>query len=154
MRITFYDTRLSEDYRTFLIKEKAVNYEAGNMRHPKDVTLMLQNLLHMDVLAEEYCYLIALNSTCRILGVCLLSKGTINASLVSPREVYLRAVLLGAAHIILCHNHPSGNTTPSDHDIKLTERIKEAGILLDIHLSDHIIIGRDNYFSFAEHKLL
>ena len=154
MRISFYDTRLSEDYKTILIKEKAVNYKVGNMNSPKEVTAMLQDLLHMGELAEEYCYMIALNSTCKILGVCFLSKGTVNANLVSPREIYLRAVFLGAAHIILCHNHPSGNAKPSDQDFKLTERIKEAGSLLDIRLSDHIIIGKDEYFSFAEHKLL
>lgn len=154
MRISFYDTRLSEDYKTILIKEKAVNYKVGNMNSPKEVTAMLQDLLHMGELAEEYCYMIALNSTCKILGVCFLSKGTVNANLVSPREIYLRAVFLGATHIILCHNHPSGNAMPSDQDFKLTERIKEAGSLLDIRLSDHIIIGKDEYFSFAEHKLL
>lgn len=154
MRITFYDTRLSEDYKIILIKEKAGNYKAGNMNSPKEVITMLQDLLHMSELAEEYCYMIALNSTYKILGVCFLSKGTVNANLVGPREVYLRAVFLGAAHIILCHNHPSGNAIPSDHDFKLTERIKEAGNLLDIRLSDHIIIGRDEYFSFAEQKLL
>lgn len=108
----------------------------------------------MGELAEEYCYMIALNSTCKILGVCFLSKGTVNANLVGPREVYLRAVFLGAAHIILCHNHSSGNAMPSDQDFKLTERIKEAGSLLDIRLSDYIIIGRDEYFRFAEQKLL
>lgn len=154
MRISFYDTRLSEDYKTILIKEKAVNYRAGNMNSPKEVITLLQDLLHMGELAEEYCYMIALNSTCKILGVCFLSKGTVNANLVGPREVYLRAVFLGATHIILCHNHPSGNAMPSDQDFKLTERIKEAGSLLDIRLSDHIIIGKDEYFSFAEHKLL
>ena len=150
MRISFYDTRLSENYKTILIKEKAVNYEAGNMNNPKKVTAMLQDLLHMSELAEEYCYMIALNSACKILGVCFLSKGTANTNLVSPREVYLRAIFLGATYIILCHNHPSGNVTPSDHDFKLTERIKEAGNLLDIRLSDHIIVGGDEYFSFAE----
>ena len=83
-----------------------------------------------------------------------LSKGTISASLLAPREVFMRAVLIGAVQIILCHNHPSGNTVPSDNDFKLTERIKKAGELLNIPLADHIIIAKNNYLSFKEANLL
>lgn len=154
MRISFYDTKLSENYKTVLFKEKAVNYKVGNMTNPKEISLMLQDLLQMNKLAEEYCYMIALNISCRILGICFLSKGTVNASLVSPREVHIRAVFLGASQVILCHNHPSGDPAPSSQDFKLTKRMKEAGELLDIRLADHIIIGGDAYFSFNEQKVL
>ena len=154
MRINFYDARITDDARTILVKEKGVNYESFSMNCPEDISRMLQELLHMDKLAEEHCYMIALNSSCRILGMFLISKGTVTESLVSPREVFMRAVLIGAVQIILCHNHPSGNAVPSEDDLKLTERIKEAGKLLNIRLADHIIIGKDRYLSFKESALL
>ncbi len=154
MRINFYDTRITDNDRTVLVKEKGINYETLNMNSPEKITIMMQTLLHMDELAEEHCYMLGLNNSCRILGMFFLSKGTVSASLVSPREIFMRAVLIGAVQIILCHNHPSGNPIPSECDINLTKRIKEAGDLLDIHLADHIIISRDSYLSFREAKLL
>ncbi len=154
MRINFYDTRIADNNRTILMKERGVNYKALNMNCPENISIMLQDLLYVDELAEEHCYMIALNSTCKILGIFFLSKGTVSTSILTPREVYIRAALIGAVQIILCHNHPSGIPTPSDTDIKLTERFKEAGSLLNIPLADHIIIGKNCYFSFREQKLL
>lgn len=154
MRINFYDARITDEGRTILMKEKGINYNDAAMNCPENIALMMQSLLHMDELAEEHCYMIALNSSCKVLGVFFVSKGTVNASLVSSREVFLRAMLIGAVQIILCHNHPSGNITPSDSDIKLTKQMKEAGELLNILLVDHIIIGRDNYLSLKRAGLL
>lgn len=154
MRINFYDARITDEGRTILMKEKGINYNDAAMNCPENIALMMQSLLHMDELAEEHCYMIALNSSCKVLGVFFVSKGTVNASFVSSREVFLRAMLIGAVQIILCHNHPSGNITPSDSDIKLTKQMKEAGELLNILLVDHIIIGRDNYLSLKRAGLL
>lgn len=154
MRINFYDTRITDDSRTILVKEKGINYESPKMNCPKEISLMLKTLLHMDELAEEHVYMIALNHSCKILGVFFISKGTVNASLVSPREVFLRAMLIGAVQIILCHNHPSGNPVPSECDMELTKQLKAGGELLNICLTDHIIIGRGSYLSFKEANLL
>jgi DNA repair proteins len=154
MRINFYEAMLSEDRTPMLVKEKGVNYGAGRMDSPKEAALMMQELLHMDKLAEEHCYLIALNSSCKTLGIFLISKGTVNASLIAPREVYIRALLAGAVQIILCHNHPSGDASPSRQDAELTKRIRETGGLINIPLADHIIIGGDTYFSFKEAGML
>ena len=148
MRIDFYDARITDHDRTVLVKEK------GIMDSPKEISLMLKKLLHMDELAEEHVYLIALNNSCKVLGMFFLSKGTICTSLVSPREVFLRAALIGAVQIILCHNHPSGNPVPSECDMELTKRLKDCGELLNICLADHIIIGHNSYLSFREAKLL
>lgn len=154
MGIAFYDTRLSESGGVMLVKEKEAPYEAGKIDNPEKTARMMTDLLHLDQMAEEYCYMAALNSACHILGVFLLSKGTVNASLVSPRELYIRALLSGAVHIILCHNHPSGDPQPSRMDIQLTEKVKQAGQLMDVELSDHVIIGNGSYFSFKEAGLL
>lgn len=153
MRITFYDARIS-DNKTMLVKEKAVNYETEKINSPKKVAEMMKKLLHLEEMAEEYCYMIAQSNSCRVLGVFFISKGTVNASLVSPREIFIRALLVGAVHIVLCHNHPSGDAAPSKQDIAITKKIKEAGELLDVVLADHIIIGGETYFSFHESSLL
>lgn len=154
MRINFYDARITDDDKTILVKERGINYETLDMNNPKNIYMMMQILLHMDELAEEHCYMVALNSSCRVLGIFFISKGTVSLSPVSPREVFMRAMLIGAVQIILCHNHPSGSITPSDSDMELTKRIKEAGKLLNICLTDHIIIVKDSYLSFKESNLL
>lgn len=154
MRINFYEAMLSEDDRTKLVKEKGLNYEAEKLNNPEDIVLMMRRLLHMEQMAEEYCYMIAINSSCKVLGIFFISKGTVNVSLITPREIYIRALLSGAVQIILCHNHPSGNVVPSEQDIAITRKIKEAGEIISINLADHIIIGRDSYFSFNEAKIL
>lgn len=154
MRIDFYDARIADNDRTVLVKEKVINYECQKLNSSKEISLMLKKLLHMDELAEEHVYMLALNSTCKVLGMFFLSKETVCTSLVSPREVFLRAVLIGAVQIILCHNHPSGNPVPSEYDMKLTKRLKDCGELLNICLADHIIIGHNSYLSFREAKLL
>lgn len=154
MRINFYDARIAENGRTILAKEKGVNYETVNLNGPQGISAMMQDLLHMTEMAEEHCYMIALNSACRILGLFFLSKGTVNLCLITPREYYIRALLAGAVRTILCHNHPSGDVTPSKDDVDLTTRIKDAGMLLNVCLLDHIVIGRDTYYSFKEHEML
>lgn len=154
MRINFYEAIQSKDGRTVLVKEKTVNYETGKLNSAENIVLMMHKLLNIGRMAEEHCYMIGMNSTGKILGIFFISKGTVNNSLITPREVYMRALLIGAVQIILCHNHPSGNVLPSNTDTKLTQKIKEAGEMLYINLADHIVIGKDSYFSFKEAKML
>lgn len=154
MLIHFYDTRVTDDNTTILVQEKSVDYKTGNLNNPEKIAQMMQMLVHMDTLAEEHCYMIALNNSCQILGIFFISKGTVNSSLISPREIFVRALLSGAVCIVLCHNHPSKNTTPSRSDINITKQIEKAGELINISLTDHIIIGRNSYFSFKESGML
>ena len=83
-----------------------------------------------------------------------VARGTLTACLVHPREVFGTAVHLRAAGIIAVHNHPSGDPTPSMEDNKITTRLKEAGKILGIKLLDHIIVGQEDYYSFADDGLL
>lgn len=83
-----------------------------------------------------------------------VSVGTLNANLVHPREVFEPAILHAAAHVIVSHNHPSGNPEPSDEDKKTTERLVEAGKILGITLLDHIIVTQSGYYSFKAHHLI
>jgi len=101
----------------------------------------------------EYVLLIMLDAGLHPLGEQTLSKGSVNASILSPREVFLEALKVQAAGVMLLHNHPGGSPMPSENDIRVTKRITEAGALMDIPLLDHIIIGDNSYFSFRESGL-
>lgn len=90
------------------------------------------------------------DAKCRLIGDEIISVGTVSASLVSPREIFIKAVAHHAVHIILLHNHPSGVPEPSIADKRVTEQVKLCGEMLGIHLSDHIIIGDNRYYSFKE----
>lgn len=84
----------------------------------------------------------------------VISVGTVNFSLVSPREIFIKALECHAVHIVLLHNHPSGDPTPSEADIEVTQRVMDSGSILGIALADHIIIGDNRYVSFRENGLL
>lgn len=103
---------------------------------------------------QEHMKLLMLNTKSKLLGETDISKGTVNASLVSPRELFIEALEKNAVSIILMHNHPSGDPAPSKNDILLTGRVRDAGNLIGIELLDHIIIGNNCYISFAEQGLL
>lgn len=98
--------------------------------------------------------LLMLNSKSRLIGETDISKGTVNAALITPRELFIEALQKNAVSIILLHNHPSGDPTPSREDILLTERIRQAGELIGIELLDHIVMGDNCYISFSEQELL
>ena len=103
---------------------------------------------------QEQMLVMMLNTKGRLLGEQLISKGTVNASLVTPREIFLQALHYHAVEILLVHNHPSGDPTPSSEDVQLTQRVYQAGMLIGIELLDHIIIGDKKYISFRERRLL
>ncbi len=105
-------------------------------------------------LRQEIIKVVFLDSKTKKMGECDISKGTVNASLISPREIFIQAVHYDAVFILVLHNHPSGDPTPSQADIDLTNRIAYAGQMLGIPLADHIVIGDRCYFSFEEHGLL
>jgi DNA repair protein RadC len=95
-----------------------------------------------------------LNSRHQVLRRDIISIGSLNASIVHPREVYLPAIALSAASLVLAHNHPSGDPTPSEEDLAITRRLHEAGRLLGIELVDHVVVARDAFASFRERRLL
>lgn len=103
---------------------------------------------------QEHIKLLMLNGRLRLLSESEISKGTINMSVISPREIFLEALQKGAVYIIVLHNHPSGDPTPSREDILITKRIRESGSILGIELLDHIIIGDNCYVSFAQENLM
>ena len=103
---------------------------------------------------QEYFYCVYLDTKGNYLDKKCLFVGTINNSVIHPREIFKEAYLLSANGIICIHNHPSGDATPSREDIMVTMKLKEIGIIHGINIIDHIIIGNDNYYSFYEDKKL
>lgn len=103
---------------------------------------------------QEQLVLLMVNTKNCILKEKMIFKGTVNYSCVSPREIFIEAVMARAVHIVLVHNHPSGDPTPSEEDILMTQQVQEAGELIGITLLDHIIIGDNCYVSLKEKKLL
>lgn len=106
--------------------------------------------LHMNVQAEEYVYVIAMDSKNRPIGISEVGHGTVNACFVSVRSVMIRLLLMGSVKFMLLHNHPSGDPKISRDDKEITQKLKKAGELMDIELVDHLVIGADSYVSFAE----
>lgn len=98
-------------------------------------------------LKQEEMHLVFLDTKNRKIQDVLLTRGTVNASLVSTRELFIEALRYCAVHVVMIHNHPSGDPAPSAEDIAITKKVRDAGELLDIRLLDHIIIGDNRYFS-------
>ena len=101
---------------------------------------------------QEYFYCLYLNTAKKVIKDKLLFIGTINQSIVHPREIFKEAYLLSASSIICVHNHPAGSIFPSKEDINLTNKLVEIGNLLGIKIIDHVIITKDNYYSFFENN--
>ena len=133
----------------FLAEERDMPYP---IRSPKDVVAYCGPRME-DLPVEEFHVLI-LNAQHRLDRDLTITRGILNSSLVHPREVFREVIAESAAAIILVHNHPSGDPTPSNDDRNVTDQLVAAGRLLDIPVHDHIIIGRGRYVSFAEASLL
>jgi DNA repair protein RadC len=121
-----------------------VSRERAAITGPADVGKHLRKLLGKEdsiSREKEHFWVIVLNTRNRIRFVELVSLGTLNSSLVHPREVFRRAIKAGASSLILAHNHPSGDTEPSEEDISLTRKLSEAGKIISIEVLDHIIVG-------------
>ncbi len=122
------------------------------IRGPGDVQRFYASRLR-DLAVEEF-HVLALGSQSQVLGDLLITRGILNSSLVHPREVFRAAIAEAAAGIIVVHNHPSGDATPSADDRAVTRQLVDAGRLLDVPVYDHVIVGGDRYVSFAEAGLL
>ena len=126
--------------------------DALQIRCSKDVADIFQPLLS-DLLHEEF-WILFLNRSNKVISRMKLSQGGISGTVTDVRVVMKKAIENLASGIIVCHNHPSGNLNPSESDTKITQKIKEAGNLMDIQLLDHLIISEKDYYSFADNGLL
>lgn len=105
-------------------------------------------------LEHEEVHMLLLDSKAHLMAESCVSKGTVNASIIEPRELYIEALEKRAVGVILLHNHPSGDPTPSKEDLSFTNRVKKTGEIIGIPLLDHIVIGNNTYISMKEYGLL
>ncbi|MTH44648.1 DNA repair protein RadC, partial [Turicibacter sanguinis] len=128
-----------------MVKESSFLYQTRQILSPNDAYEMIKEQL--DGLDREQFIIACLNTKNEPTNISVVSVGSLNKAIVHPREVFKTAILSNAASIMAFHNHPSGETTPSQQDIQLTNRLYEAGELLGIKLLDHLIIGDGTFTS-------
>ena len=127
------------------------NHLRAPIKSPCDIVPFLKNYA---VSEREHFLLVTLNGGHEILQIHVITVGTLNRTLIHPREVFTTAMRDNAAAIIVSHNHPSGNCQPSEEDIAVTETLEKVYVIMGIELLDHVIVSRETFFSFLEHKML
>ncbi len=134
------------------VKENSFEYSFPRFTTPKDVVDMTYTFF--EGCDREMTAVISLNGNGTPIAFQIIGVGTVNACIMSARDIFKHALLSNAANVIIIHTHPSGLPTPSKEDVAVTKKIKEAGMMLGIELLDHIIIGdRENFTSLKEHDL-
>lgn len=138
---------------TKYVREVRVNYCGPKkaptvVRMPFDIVKFARGVLPDN--SREHVIAIYLDGAHQIIGYAVVATGTANACPVHPREVFQRAVLIGAVAVVIAHNHPTGQTEPSAEDEKITKTVKEAGEILGIKLLDHVIVTQASHSSFTE----
>ncbi len=141
--------------RVVLVKEKVAKYELPKkIESPEQAYKAITAITSVEEEAQEVFGVLILNTKHKIVAVHEISRGTLNASIVHPREVFKPAILHNAAAIICFHNHPSGDPKPSKEDIKITQQLVEAGKIMEIEVLDHIIVGDERYTSLKERGII
>uniref|UniRef100_UPI00311CB865 JAB domain-containing protein n=1 Tax=Clostridium butyricum TaxID=1492 RepID=UPI00311CB865 len=132
-----------------MVKESSILYGNRRITSPKDAVELIRIVLKDS--DREKLVVCCLNTKNEPTSISIISIGSLNSSIVHPREVFKTAILSNSASIIMAHNHPSGDIKPSKEDINVTERIRESGKIIGIEMIDHMIIGGDDkYMSFKE----
>jgi len=144
-------TQNIENFKSFR-KRALIKKDLNQIRCSSDARDLILPFL-ADLTHEEF-FCIFLNRANKVIKIDQLSKGGISGTVTDVRLLFKNAVLLTASGVIVAHNHPSGNLNPSESDVKITKKIKEAGNLLDIQLLDHLIIYDSDYYSFADNGVL
>ncbi|MCD7818377.1 MAG: JAB domain-containing protein [Lachnospiraceae bacterium] len=154
MMVKKYGLEVSEIERIpHLVEEGAFYTSVRILQEAAEVEHFCRETLKMDKKAEEYVYLLCFDIKGSVLGLYEISHGDVRSSILSPREICIRALLSGASGMLIVHNHPSGSTEPSLTDEAITQRIYEAGVLINVPLIDSIIIGTaGHYYSFREEQ--
>ncbi|WP_256717394.1 JAB domain-containing protein [Paenibacillus odorifer] len=135
-----------------LVKEATISYRTNVIRNPQDAFEIAKEFIGDE--DREHCILICLDTKNKINCIQTIGIGSLNSAIVHPREVFKIAIVSSSASVIFAHNHPSSDCTPSQPDLEISERIKQAGQILGIDLIDSIIVCEDNYYSMKEHNLI
>lgn len=148
------DHQVIPRYHVKLVTESRLHYNGERITSARMISDFLQGIGFHEQATEEF-HALYLNTKHQVIGTEMISKGTLNASLVHPREVFKGALLANAHSLIIAHNHPSGDVNPSGADKQVTQKLVDAGNLMDIQILDHVIIGSTgSYFSFRDNSLI
>lgn len=143
MKIIQYRTELDENKKTKLVEEKNGIVSENILDAPEKVQTLINDVFNAVNLAEEYVWLIALDTKLHPIALFEVSHGLVDMSVVAPREIFVRLCLCGASRFIIVHNHPSGLSQPSKEDKNITVQIAACAELMKIKFDDHIILGTD-----------
>lgn len=139
--------------RVEMVKERTVNFTTNKISSPRDAALILADFLAG--VDREHLVVLCLDSKNKVNAINVVGVGTLSSALVHPREVFKPAILSNAAAVLVGHNHPSGDPTPSKEDMEIAKRLEEAGKILGIELLDSLVVGDDGIFvSMKERGLL
>ena len=142
------------EYRVALVREASIEsiHNPSSVFSPKQVADIFMPHLHFR--DREHFMILMLNTKNKAIGINTVSIGSLCASIVHPREIFKPAMIAGSASIILVHNHPSGDPSPSQEDLEVTKRLVDGGNLLGVAVRDHVIIGEGVWYSFREKGLI
>ena len=132
---------------TYMIVSERRAKETVKVTNPEDI---YQALSRYHRKRKENFLVLTLNGAHEVISIRIISIGIVNRSIVHPREIFIEAIKDNAAAIVVAHNHPSGNTEPSEEDREVTRRLTEAGKILGINVLDHVVFGQNGYYSFLE----
>ena len=149
---TLFNYKVSEIQITY--RNKVNPADLPKISNSTDCFNLLLDLWSDKMECIEEFYVLLLNKANKVLGISKISEDGLSGTLVDPKRVFQVALKSNATSLILCHNHPSGNIQPSEADQKITKKIKDAGILLDIAVLDHLILTADHFYSFADEGIL
>lgn len=142
---------LDKRHRSVLKDEFCRTYDAvTSITDPESVVMLMDDVFNISEQADEYVYIICMTRKCKPICFFEVSHGSQTKAAVEASSILTRVLLSGATDYIMIHNHPSGDPYPSKDDVYLTERIRRASELVGVNMTDHIVIGRDGYFSFNE----
>lgn len=152
MTVKAYRAMLAENRTPYMVETGESFQFDGRITYnsPGKIASFIMDQIGIGRAAEEYMYIICFDSKLRITGLFQASHGGISGTAAPVREIFQKALLLGAVNIAITHNHPSGDPTPSQEDIETTKRIKSAGEIIGINALDHVIVGVGRYYSFQE----
>lgn len=144
--------RAVNEQRVYEEKDENLRKKYNSVTSPDEIYRIINSKITN--YSKEHFYVVSLDVRNNFIGIDEISVGTLTASLVHPRETFESAIKRHAAQIIIAHNHPSGNTDPSEDDLKITKRLVEAGKIMGIEVLDHLIITNKEFFSFKEKFLI
>lgn len=140
------------EYKITAVKNN--EFESTKITNSTDASKYMRQFFFDDILIYESFFILLLNRTNRVTGWAKISQGGITGTVADPKIIAKYIVDSFASSVMLCHNHPSGNTTPSQQDIDLTKKIKEMAKLFECTLLDHVILTEESYYSFADNGIL